>query len=360
MLFASGGNSSSQSLSISEAANILKQTSNILPDSSRSDDGVYTISEETKGAVRKMVDLFPFEDELKKALASDIIGQRGTFLKAEKADSVDYKKVAQDYSKLLKSKGYDPSVSAFTMVAISRNQKTYLLSGFDELNHQKQALALMHESFMRESASDSTAWGSPQIPKNQLLPMVLELDQQVVELIQASEKHEHFNATKLVSRLKDLGLANEQMVADVMVPEALISLQAAAARPIMLSDFVSDPGKISLPFANRFAFVDSTALKGVSEYDKRAQQIFAGASVTYRNVSLTELELGSRRSEISNALSNVCKKYQANKSKEPSVADDRVIYVEPQSRLIFALNCEMYDTTRSSGILHFGGIAILN
>lgn len=333
-----------------EAGIILERASDLSPASA---DEIYSISSSAKSELRKVIALFPFDDQTQQEFVSKILRSRGTFLSRSNVDSKEYQEIASDYAATLKAYGYNLDRSAFDLAAVSKSGKTYILPNFDRLNPQQQAMILIHEFFMRESAQDSAAWDSPRLSPEQLLPRVLEFDGQLYKLLQSSSTNSDFDFSRLMLVMRELGVLNDQTVSMVLAPEALLHRQVKFGT-ITLNDLVLDPNALTRVFGtSNSADINPSVLKHTSGQDEKFQQLFANAYVGYY-VLVTKLISEQAKAEMT-SLGGICEAYRKDESRE-KVDGDRVIYVSPVTKTVFALNCQEQDYMKSSGILKFGRI----
>lgn len=97
--------------------------------------------------IAKIVKSIPFY--IGTDLQSSTIGRKDTFIVVSENQTKDFAKFKKEYLGILKDSKMDSQ--QFELLAISKDNKTYLLPGFELLDTRGKALLLIHESLIRDS-----------------------------------------------------------------------------------------------------------------------------------------------------------------------------------------------------------------
>jgi hypothetical protein len=112
---------------------------------------LFLVSQETEDAIRKILHSLPESEGLITKRISRALGDRDTFVPIQKDSDRKFRKITEDYKKLIKTYAPNLLTDAFELFAVSDQQKqiTYLLPAFFNLTPTSQALILIHEANVR-------------------------------------------------------------------------------------------------------------------------------------------------------------------------------------------------------------------
>jgi hypothetical protein len=338
-------------MTLPEAGIILSRASNLIPGLADSDQvqSPYFISKETRDKVKEILKALPEGDSLQGQLFNEVMAQRSTFIPADQIDPAEFDKIAQDYSNALKAYGYDLNLPSFTLAAISKDGKTYILPNFKNLSPEQQAMILIHERFMRVLLQPRD--GKPAVSMDVLLPRVLELDGLIYKQFHATSKNQQVDPVRFAAVLHDLEYYTQDKLDKIAVREVFTGLKKSAHRPIFMSDFVLDPSCFD---TSNFCYyrqdVNPAVLKGLSSYDARAYQTFSKARV---DVAL-ETNYYAKYGELGDPLTlqnaeGACRALGARKKVDRGLPNDFMMDVDSHGNIIGFI-CNGNEVSRSGKV----------
>ncbi len=310
---------------LAEAGTILDQSSHVVIGEY---PRLYIIPAETRDTLRLMIRSLPIPEFMGDKLYEKVMGRRDQFMKSTKIDEGEYARIVADYANVLKHANAPLDEGSFQLAAVSKGGKTYILPNFEKLSQRQKALILVHEYFMREFES--------KVSHAKLLPMVLEMDSQLFQLLEDRNKGKPHSVSGLLAAMFELhGRKFEpyESYMEVQYVAAALLSQITEQRDLRLSDLTVN---IRYPRSLSDFDVEPSLVQEIPGIDSLTVKAFEGAKgqVMGDSSDMTReifTELCEKRAENSGHL--------VNASDSSGVENDFFIHVSKITGDIFAYNC---------------------